>query len=461
MPGDGCGSAVDSAPSASSAAPGSQPCPPAGDAGASVAAAAAVFGSLSISDDASYAGKLARFELWLKENGVDYLTAGVEPHVYPGMGMGLRATRPIAKDELLSVIPSKLFIRDRPDAPPASTLDAGRRLALLVLREDANPESFWRPYLDLLPRSYTLPVFFSDEDIELLVCPLRQAATRKSRDMLLKVYEEAKAELETLPPSHSTFDAFKWALATVWCRQVALHGAARRIRDNAEARDPASAEAPGPEEKEKQPAVESCALVPLFDFCNHHPTDENLFAFDAEKDHFFVRASRDIAQGDQVFIRYVPSLDNWQLLKSYGFVIPDSPSDRVKVKAEEALLEPMRRELGLGEDDRARREALLRDKGLLKGLAIGGDGAANFRLKRALCVVSLRRQEGEGEEVWAARLRLVAEGKMGVKPDVAQRIVARRQAAAAAAAAAKASAAAGAAASAAGATADSKDARAS
>ena len=42
-------------------------------------------------------------------------------------------------------------------------------LSTFLLRERKNPESFWRPYLDMLPKDYnSFPVFFSDQEMKLL-----------------------------------------------------------------------------------------------------------------------------------------------------------------------------------------------------------------------------------------------------------------------------------------------------
>ena len=42
-------------------------------------------------------------------------------------------------------------------------------LSTFLLKERKNPNSFWRPYLDLLPSDYNcFPVFFSDEEMKWL-----------------------------------------------------------------------------------------------------------------------------------------------------------------------------------------------------------------------------------------------------------------------------------------------------
>eukprot|EP00741_Cyanophora_paradoxa_P013296 tig00020681_g12839.t1 len=346
----------------------------------------------------------------MRENGVDCRQFGVEPHLYPGMGVGLRATRPFAKDDLLVTVPLKFLLLGRsfiqiPQLPTKTTfMEATAGAALRLLQEDANPQSFWRPYLDLLPRSFTTLDFFGDQDIELLACPLRKAAARKSRDASLRtaaeMYERARPELEALPPSHRTLGAFQWAMQAAMTREFGV--------DPAEGFNPVQ-----------------LALVPLADMANHAPRNSHKYAFDHEKEHFFIRAGCEVAAGDQIFIEYSPLLCNWRLQKRYGFIIPNNPLDLVKVKASDvlAVVGPALRAKEIGEEEWKRREALLREKGFWRGMAIEADGAPNPILKRAVCVASLRRKAEGSDEEWAARLQAVLDGKFsqGVTPDDAKR----------------------------------------
>lgn len=42
-------------------------------------------------------------------------------------------------------------------------------LSTFLLQERCNPDSFWRPYLDVLPKNYTnFPIFYSPEDLDWL-----------------------------------------------------------------------------------------------------------------------------------------------------------------------------------------------------------------------------------------------------------------------------------------------------
>jgi histone-lysine N-methyltransferase SETD3 len=42
-------------------------------------------------------------------------------------------------------------------------------LSTYLLREKRNPNSFWKPYLDILPQEYdSFPIFFPEEDLNWL-----------------------------------------------------------------------------------------------------------------------------------------------------------------------------------------------------------------------------------------------------------------------------------------------------
>lgn len=42
-------------------------------------------------------------------------------------------------------------------------------LSVFLLQEKKNPESFWKPYIDILPSDYaSFPIFFNEEDLSWL-----------------------------------------------------------------------------------------------------------------------------------------------------------------------------------------------------------------------------------------------------------------------------------------------------
>jgi len=137
--------------------------------------------------------KLDAFTQWLVKNEypLDKFPLGFATGVAEG-GNGVVATRAIDAGQPIAVVPAKLML-------PASQLHKstalahvvakdpivenvpGLALALVVLDEALNKkqDSFWAPYLDVLPRSFSIPLFFTvDEVWELRGSPALGEVTR-------------------------------------------------------------------------------------------------------------------------------------------------------------------------------------------------------------------------------------------------------------------------------------------
>lgn len=83
-------------------------------------------------------------------------------------------------------------------------------LATFLLREKNDPNSFWKPYLDLLPSNYSsMPIFFSDEELSWLEgSPFLTQVYDKKCD-LKKDYEAIQ---EVAPEINEyAFEEFCWA----------------------------------------------------------------------------------------------------------------------------------------------------------------------------------------------------------------------------------------------------------
>jgi len=63
-------------------------------------------------------------------------------------------------------------------------------LALHILSEKFMPNSFWRPYLDILPKSFDIPLFWSIEDLSLLKgSPIQCKNKINNYDISIKIQE--------------------------------------------------------------------------------------------------------------------------------------------------------------------------------------------------------------------------------------------------------------------------------
>lgn len=119
--------------------------------------------------------KIQKFKGWLKENGVDF------PHKLELVktekeGYGYFAQEDINQNDVLLKVPAKLTmsIEGALEDPKLAALrkdpfmvNYGLLVQLVVHKRD--PNSFWKPYLDILPSSFSIPLFWSLEDI-ILAC---------------------------------------------------------------------------------------------------------------------------------------------------------------------------------------------------------------------------------------------------------------------------------------------------
>lgn len=86
--------------------------------------------------------------------------------------------------------------------------------------------SQWKPYIDVLPKTYTCPVYFSDDIISLLPGDLRKKALDQ-RGRVLELFSSSLPFFHSLQPLFKvpvedlfTRDALRWAWCSVNTRTV-------------------------------------------------------------------------------------------------------------------------------------------------------------------------------------------------------------------------------------------------
>jgi len=192
-------------------------------------------------------------------------------------------------------------------------------LAAFLLEEKQRGDSFWKPYLDILPESFSnVPLFFPDHERALLKGTFVSELLEYQGRTLLTEY----AQLCERVPGFNRFssDAFLWARLIVSSRCFGL------LMDG---------------------AMNRC-LVPLGDMLNHqNPPDVIWSCFG---DSFVMMAQRAVPAGMEVHGTY-GAKDNDMLLLHYGFVLEKNPDDTLMLR------------LGLPEGD-----ALAAEKQKLLGL---------------------------------------------------------------------------------------------
>ena len=128
----------------------------------------------------------------------------------------------------------------------------------LICERHRGKASFWWPYINTLPTSYTIPPYWTSAELHLLPQPSRESALRQIKNIkdsfataipLFHAVEQELTEFEDI----FTFEAYRWAWSTVNTRAVFMPQdlsmtQCSRSHDN---------------------SSKSLALAPLLDLLNH------------------------------------------------------------------------------------------------------------------------------------------------------------------------------------------------
>lgn len=264
---------------------------------------------------------------WLEENGM-YLskeaTWGRPKHPMgianettddgESSGRGLVAVKGIVQGEALFEVPFEVVmtkqraLEDIPELP--DDVNEYIAIATLLIQERAKGgASFWKPYLDVLPKDEDIiPLFrWSDDEMALLKGSPCMAAARSLQEKLaseLALAEETiyEAHREKFPKEVFTPEQWQWAFAVLFSRAIRLT------------------------------AEQRIALVPYADLLNHNPFCSTYIDTQEKqltgKRFVTLYTDRPYSQMDQVFVTYGPK-SNGDLLLLYGFVTDRNPYDSV------------------------------------------------------------------------------------------------------------------------------------
>lgn len=272
-------------------------------------------------------------EAWLVDNGVylsDKSSWGRAPHPLAianettddgePSGRGLIAVKGVVQGEPLFKLPlTVLLTKERAlktfgeAAMPADTDDFIAIAALLIRERSLGDDSFFSPYLGVLPRDEELtPLFrWSEEELAPLAGSPTVAAAASLRRKVAGEYADADAPDGLFGRTRSVFDpavyteaAWEWAFAVLFSRLVLLRGSG------------------------------TLALVPYADLLNHNPYcgayidtfQENFTGIG----YVCVFTDRPYGKMEQVYTTYGQKT-NSELLLLYGFVVDRNPYDAVDV----------------------------------------------------------------------------------------------------------------------------------
>jgi len=289
------------------------------------------------------------FVEWLESHGAKM--GDVTLVELPLYGCCVQAVGPVAMGDLLFSIPQELMMTNETvkaskigsfiQNDPILSQMPNVALALHVLNELYDSNSFWSPYLSALPRSYDTVMYFTPKEMEELKgSPAFDDALKMCKNIARQysyfyslLQKNKDPAISNLRANFSYAD-YRWAVSTVMTRQNLIPS--------------------------KDGASQMNALIPLWDFCNHQ---EGKFStdFHPENQRSVCHANRDFGSGEQVFIFYGQRSCTEQFIHN-GFVDINNSYDAFPLKIGLSKSDPLAHE----------RETLLRKLQIISDEKLNG-----------------------------------------------------------------------------------------
>jgi hypothetical protein len=242
-------------------------------------------------------------------------------------GGGIVALKNLQKGEVYLQVPRKLFMnaesaaRHRFHAAVADDLVCGKLPSMVVVLhlifEYLDPNSHWRPYLDALPKTRSLPFQFDYSEI-LTLAPsstmydalnMKKTAVRQYVHFVNLFKQHARLDLPFIK-----LQTFEWALATVMARQNNI-----------------------PSFKDLTKVL--FTLVPAMDMCNFKEGEVSL-GYNDEIHATESATFEDVKSGDQIYV-YYGDRPNSKLFLHQGFVVDGHSSDITEVLLKPDAADPL------------------------------------------------------------------------------------------------------------------------
>ncbi|XP_035686977.1 SET domain-containing protein 4-like isoform X2 [Branchiostoma floridae] len=318
---------------------------------------------------------------WLRRNG--FRDSHLVLTDFPDTGRGVMSTRNLKEGDCIVSLPENLLITTttvvnshlgqyiktwKPRLTPKQVLSL-----YLIAEKSRGKDSFWYPYIQTLPTSYTTPSYFSTAEVDALPALVREA-TLRHRKVLQNSYKSLQTSLHNLEPLFPdwktvfTLKSYRWAWATVYTRSVYKRGPGWEFLDPS---DP-----------------DVYALAPFLDMLNHSPLVQTDTDFNVSSKCYEVKTEGACRKYRQVFINYDP-YDNGRLLMEYGFVMPRNPHSVVTFTADDVVACLAVKQNGLSSKNLLQKKMeLLSQENLTVNLSCSGEGLS-WRLQTALQVLCM------------------------------------------------------------------------
>ncbi|KAL8611422.1 hypothetical protein ACOMHN_014477 [Nucella lapillus] len=253
-------------------------------------------------------------------------TLGLVPFCFPDTGRGLKTKASIQPGAVIVSIPQPLLVMvstvlNSPLLGPLltrwkSSFTPQQLLSLFLLVErNKGSHSRWHPFVTSLPSDYTLPHYFSSDELNALPTHVSLAAQRMIQRSRLAHRQLAKFCAAHWKDSTvwSSWERFRWAWCTVSSRavfvetDVGMEGLDVSVR-----------------------AENNVALCPYLDLLNHSSTARVQAGLNRNSQRYEIITEDTYEPHDQVFISYGPH-DNTTLFLHYGFTLPCNVHNSVSI----------------------------------------------------------------------------------------------------------------------------------
>ncbi|XP_044255810.1 actin-histidine N-methyltransferase [Tribolium madens] len=262
-------------------------------------------------DNRAIGATVGNFMKWASENGAQLNGCSIEE--FEGYGLGVKANVDIAESSLVIAVPRKLMmsVENAKESILKDLIEKDKilgsmpnvTLAIFLLLEKFKGDSFWKPYIDILPKKYTTVLYFSiDELEELRGSPTLEIALKQIKSIsrqyayFYKLFATSDDPVSKIMRTRFSYTEYCWAVSTVMTRQNTI------------------------------PFQENYyALIPLWDMCNH--TNGTIStAYNPVLDRSECLAVKNFKAGEQLFIFY-GSRSNADLFVHNGFVFENNDYD--------------------------------------------------------------------------------------------------------------------------------------
>lgn len=268
---------------------------------------------------------IEKFTGWCQAQGAKF--PKIQLKKLPGYDLSLVAKEPLKKDEVFIEVPDSMifsFSKIQEDLPemlkqrvfldcPLFQGMSHVRLAFALMVEKLNPNSKWKPYLDILPEKYRTVLHFTTSEMKELQGTMALPSAIKQVKFIATQYAFLYKYLMTAIENHPVIDELKenftyefycWAVSCVMTRQNLVPQG-----DKGEAES---------------------ALIALWDMANHSNGVINT-AYNEASHQIESFCLKDFQAGEQVTMAY-GNRSNEDFLIHNGFVYPENDNKSFNIK---------------------------------------------------------------------------------------------------------------------------------